>query len=35
MEFEASLGYMWPCLRRVKVEVGEDGSVDNVLAAQA
>lgn len=31
MEFEASPGYMWSCLRKVKVAVGEDGSVDTML----
>lgn len=35
MEFEASLGYMQPHLKRVKVEAGEDGLVDNVLASHA
>lgn len=29
MEFEASLGYMQPCLKRVKVEAGE-GLAGNV-----
>lgn len=35
MEFEASLGYVQPCLKGVKVEAGEDVLAGYVLAAHA